>query len=120
MELVVIEELSDGDASGTTGDQKYAVMLPIESPPLLEDHKGEEWYDSEIIFVVDCSDSMSGTPIREAARTLKLFPQSLPLKQGVRFNVLRFGSNFETLFQGSSELLTEATLQQANREMGTS
>lgn len=48
------------------------------------------WDDSpnvELIFVLDCSGSMSGAPIREAKRAMNLFLQSI--QPGVAFNLYR-------------------------------
>ena len=55
---------------------------------------------SEIFLVIDCSGSMSGAPIKVALETLKLFIRSLPPK--CFFNVVRFGSTFEVLFEESA------------------
>ena len=53
----------------------------------------------EFIFVVDRSRSMSGQYIKEAAKALMLFLKSLP--EACYFNIVGFGSRFETLFPES-------------------
>ena len=51
---------------------------------------------TEIILVIDCSGSMSGDSISEALKMLKIFLKSIPF--GTYFNMIRFGSTFETMF----------------------
>ena len=65
---------------------------------------------SETIFVLDCSGSMQGESIRQATAALELCLRSL--NPGDSFNIVRFGSTFDTL---SSEPLwyDESTLQRA-------
>lgn len=50
----------------------------------------------EIVFLLDCSGSMNGPSIVEARNALQLCLRSL--RTGWRFNVVRFGSSFESLF----------------------
>ena len=57
--------------------------------------------NNEFVFVVDCSGSMSGDRIKKASACLDLFLRSLPM--GSYFNVVRFGSRFESLFPASVE-----------------
>lgn len=56
--------------------------------------------NKEFIFVVDCSGSMSGSRIKKARECLDLFIRSLP--QGCFFNIIRFGTHYENLFDDSS------------------
>ena len=69
----------------------------------------------EAIFLVDRSGSMGGASIAEARNALQLCLRSLPA--GSRFNVVGFGSTFESLFPESRPLddasLKEATLRVA-------
>jgi len=65
---------------------------------------------SEIIFIVDRSGSMSGSKLNQAKNALQLFLRSLP--QNSLFNIVSFGSHFNTLFPKSTKL-TEETLSQA-------
>ena len=55
--------------------------------------------NTEFVFVVDCSGSMCGTSIKRAGECLELFIRSLP--ENSYFNVIRFGSSFEKLFENS-------------------
>ena len=53
----------------------------------------------EFIFLVDCSGSMGGNPIKNAAECLEIFIKSLPSNSF--FNIFRFGSKYEKLFDDS-------------------
>jgi hypothetical protein len=55
--------------------------------------------NNEFVFVVDCSGSMSGGRISRTRECLKLFIRSLPPVSF--FNIVRFGSTFECLFENS-------------------
>ena len=52
--------------------------------------------EREVVFVVDCSGSMRGSSIAQARQAVAILLRSL--SDGVRFNVIRFGSSFEQLF----------------------
>jgi len=52
--------------------------------------------EREVLFVVDCSGSMGGSSIAQARQAVAILVRSL--SEGVRFNVIRFGSSFEQLF----------------------
>jgi len=56
----------------------------------------EAEYNSDFVFLVDCSGSMSGSSIRSAAECLKLFLRSLP--DGCSFEIVKFGSSFQNAF----------------------
>lgn len=71
-----------------------AIVISPNLPPSQESN-------SEFIFVVDCSGSMGGNSIKKAAECLELFIRSLPPNS--YFNVVRFGSSFEKLFDSSRE-----------------
>eukprot|EP00746_Dinoflagellata_sp_MGD_P002856 gnl/MRDRNA2_/MRDRNA2_105586_c0_seq1.p1 gnl/MRDRNA2_/MRDRNA2_105586_c0~~gnl/MRDRNA2_/MRDRNA2_105586_c0_seq1.p1 ORF type:complete len:900 (-),score=159.00 gnl/MRDRNA2_/MRDRNA2_105586_c0_seq1:146-2845(-) len=49
----------------------------------------------EVVFVVDCSASMSGQRIHQAKRAMQIFIRSLP--EGCQFNIVKFGSHFASL-----------------------
>lgn len=65
---------------------------------------------SELVFVIDCSGSMSGTKMADATRALKLFLRSLPAN--CYFNIVRFGSRFTKLWS-ASQRYSQETLQEA-------
>ncbi len=68
--------------------------------------------EGEVIFLLDCSGSMGGDSITEAKRALEICLKGLPV--GARFNIVRFGSTYESLFKGP-EAYGEKTLQKALR-----
>jgi len=67
----------------------------------------------EVIFVLDCSGSMEGSSITQARRALSLCIRALSSDD--TFNVVRFGSSFESLFAEGPRRFDEATLQLATR-----
>jgi len=92
----------------------YPITLPLEADlknlqVLSSEAQEKKNVPSEYIFVVDCSGSMGGQPIKEANRAMMLFLQSLPAHS--YFNIYRFGSNYQRLFE-TSALLSDQTLQQ--------
>lgn len=52
--------------------------------------------EREVTFLLDCSGSMGGDSIGQAKKALGICLKALPA--GCRFNVVRFGSSFESLF----------------------
>ncbi|MFP4364160.1 MAG: VIT domain-containing protein [Spirochaetia bacterium] len=66
--------------------------------------------EKEIIFLLDCSGSMSGTSIAEARKALELAFRSMEI--GTFFNIICFGSRFE-LFAESSLEYTEESFEKA-------
>ena len=104
--IAIVEELTtDGKAPS------YATMVSM-VPQFSTD---EEL--CELIFVVDCSGSMGGGPIAKAREALAFFLQSLPAD--CFFNIVRFGSSFESLFPKSKQY-DDATLQQAKEYCNSS
>lgn len=69
-----------------------------------------EQKDSEFVFVIDCSGSMSGDRIQKASETLLLLLKSLPVE--CTFNVLCFGGSFTWWFDSPLKY-TEANLKKA-------
>ncbi len=70
----------------------------------------QEMNACEIIFLVDCSNSMGGSQLDHVKAALQLFLRALPT--GTYFNLIEFGSSFNKLFPKSVEY-NEETLQQA-------
>ena len=62
--------------------------------------------EREVVFVVDCSGSMSGTSTAQARQALAILLRSLP--EGIRFNVVRFGGTFEPLFASAEAYTPES------------
>merc|ERR1719410_130067 len=65
---------------------------------------------SEVVFLIDCSGSMSGQSILMAKEALSLLLNSLPADS--TFNIVRFGSRMEMLFP-SSQPYNDISLEQA-------
>ena len=66
----------------------------------------------EFIFVVDRSGSMRGAYIKSASDTLMLFLKSIP--EGCYFNIVSFGSRYESFFPSSQPYYQE-TMEKATR-----
>ena len=88
---------------------KY-MALSVCGPSL--EHALSETKNNEFVFVVDCSGSMSGSRIRAARECLQAFISSLPL--GSYFNVVRFGSKVDPLFNRTMQY-TEETYGRAKK-----
>jgi len=69
---------------------------------------------AEVVFVVDRSGSMEGSSIAEARNALQLCLRSL--RPGCYFNVVGFGSSFETLFP-ESRAYDDASLAEAAKHV---
>jgi len=69
---------------------------------------------NEFIFVVDCSGSMEDeNKIDFARQAMLLFLKSLPLN--CHFNIIRFGSSYETLFNDITAIYNKENAQQAEQ-----
>ncbi|CAF2600098.1 unnamed protein product [Rotaria sp. Silwood2] len=82
---------------------KYALLLAF--TPRLSDFikisNGKDELNTEFIFIVDCSGSMTeDNGIGLAKEAMLLFIRSLPV--GAHFNIIRFGSNFDILFKNET------------------
>jgi Ca-activated chloride channel homolog len=66
----------------------------------------------ELLFLLDCSGSMDGDSIEQARRALALCVRALGSED--TFNVVRFGSSFESLWR-SPQRFDDETLEQATR-----
>ena len=87
-----------GIFSGKYGSIKF---VPSKDKEKIEEHSGEEF-----IFVVDCSGSMKGEPIKLAAQCLIIFIKSLP--KDCYFNVIRFGTDYVPLFSSPVKYTNES------------
>lgn len=64
-----------------------------------EEEESVRKQEKEIVFLVDCSGSMTGDSIRDAAKALEICLRGMD--RGCTFNIWRFGSTFESLFDKS-------------------
>ena len=87
------------------GENSTAILLTL--VPRLEDLVT---VPSEVVFLIDCSGSMSGQRISMAKEALSLLLSSLPPDSC--FNIVRFGSTMDMLFS-SSQAYTDSTLEEA-------
>ncbi|EGC38522.1 hypothetical protein DICPUDRAFT_148826 [Dictyostelium purpureum] len=100
--IAIIEpETSDKPQSLIEYDQKEKTCaLALNFYPVFDDVCVEDISQkSEYIFVVDCSGSMSGTPITKAKRALEICVRSLSEQN--KFNIYCFGSGFNKVFPES-------------------
>ncbi|KAM9977353.1 hypothetical protein ACTFIR_011215 [Dictyostelium discoideum] len=67
---------------------------------------------SEFIFLIDCSGSMSGEPIKKAKRALEIIIRSL--NENCKFNIYCFGSRFTKAFD-NSKMYNDETLAQISK-----
>ena len=89
------------------GENFFQVDFTVGDEPGKEIKQGRI---KEVIFVLDCSGSMEGDSIQEAKKALEICLKSLD--EGNSFNIYRFGSNFEHLFQ-SPEKYSDKSLENA-------
>ena len=70
--------------------------------------------NNEFLFIVDCSGSMQDeNKIGLARQAMILFLKSLPVHS--QFNIIRFGSNYQTLFPQITQTYNEQNAQQAEQ-----
>ena len=79
--------------------------------PDLSAIKGAKLKKAEFVFIVDRSESMSGSRIEAAKEALLLLLKSLPV--GCSFNIVSFGNQFRLLFPDGSKAYSKETLDQA-------
>jgi uncharacterized protein YegL len=98
---VLINETPDSDAifietEFTEGRKSEAIAsdgyIYISAYPSFE---AKVEINSEFTFLIDCSGSMSGSRIENAAKCMQIFIRSLPEK--CKFSIWRFGSNSECM-----------------------
>jgi Ca-activated chloride channel family protein len=94
-----------------SGEESFLQLDLLLEPEQLGEtgSQGQEHQDAgkEIIFVLDCSGSMSGDSIREAKKALEICLRGL--EPTTAFTIYRFGSNYEYLFK-EPEKYSEASL----------
>ncbi|CAF1159627.1 unnamed protein product [Adineta steineri] len=114
-DILINIQLSDQRNSTITAVESGAVMatfLPTEN----DCHQALRNDDltNEFIFIVDCSGSMQDeNKIGLARQAMLLFFKSLPVN--CYFNIVRFGSQYETLFNEITAVYNENNAQQAEQ-----
>ena len=86
------------------GDDTFALV--VLTPP---NTAGEAIQPREVTFIIDTSGSMQGPSIEQARTALQLGIDRL--KPGDRFNIIRFASDYSSLFSGPEPVTASARLQ---------
>ncbi|MBM3120072.1 MAG: VWA domain-containing protein [Chloroflexi bacterium] len=107
LDITYTEEFQNRAFYWTRGDEKFIQIDFVPSLKVLNNHADSS---KEIIFVLDCSGSMNGSSIKEAKQALIIFLKGMDAS--MRFNVYRFGSTFEKLFE-MSKPYTQGNLETA-------
>ncbi|KAL3888733.1 hypothetical protein ACJMK2_001093 [Sinanodonta woodiana] len=102
----IVLEKGDPHSGGLLKEDVLMVNIFLEPPAQIP-----RTNPGEFIFIIDRSGSMGGVKIRSAKETLLLFLKSLPVN--CYFNVIGFGSRFESLFQEGSLKYNEESLKKA-------
>ncbi|PRP82718.1 hypothetical protein PROFUN_09980 [Planoprotostelium fungivorum] len=92
-------------------------VASFEFHPDMTQAEEDEEINTEIIFLIDCSGSMSGSPIAAVNRTVGLLLRSLP--EACHFNVYNFGSTHRVLFKKGSKAYSSDTFDRAMMENST-
>jgi len=95
-------------------DKSYAVGINFY--PNFRINADEVDQKSEFIFLLDCSGSMSGSPIKKAKVALEIIMRSLT--ENCKFNIYCFGSSFKKLFD-HSKLYDDDSLETASSYINT-
>jgi Ca-activated chloride channel family protein len=88
-------------------DGQRVAMLTFLPDLSADDERGRE-----LLFLLDCSGSMGGDPITQARRALALCVRAL--RTADSFNIVRFGSSFESLWPAARPF-DDRTLEEATR-----
>ena len=102
MILVEFKEPHTPKAITEAGDSKFSEDTFLGRPAVMLTFFPEftsTRAECEFIFVVDRSGSMGGAYIKSARETLTLFLKSIP--PGCHFNIVGFGSRYQSLFPKS-------------------
>jgi Ca-activated chloride channel family protein len=101
------------------GEHQLALMASFtptneDCRKVLDTSKKTDDVNNEFIFIVDCSGSMQDeNKIGLARQAMILFLKSLPVN--CQFNIIRFGSNYATLFNRVTEEYNEQNAKQAEQ-----
>jgi uncharacterized protein YegL len=87
--ILIETELAEGGKSQAIASDGYICISVFPS------FEVEVESNSEFVFLVDCSGSMSGSRINNAAKCMKIFIRSLP--ENCKFSIWRFGSRSECM-----------------------
>jgi hypothetical protein len=113
-DILINIELNEKQTHTILTVESNAVMATF--IPTEEDcrHARNNEQTNEFIFVVDCSGSMmSESKIDLTREAVLLFLKSLPADS--QFNIIRFGSNYESLFSETTVVYNGANLRQAKK-----
>lgn len=115
---VMVSMLADLTPQELLEERKDKIYEDVDLDPKIKYHQAlaSKLEPAEFIFVLDRSYSMSGDPIETAKEALILFLHSLPPRS--KFNVVSFGSEFETLFEGTVDYCQE-TMEKAEQVIKT-
>jgi len=81
-----------------TSDLTKEKTFMVNYLPMITEEFNDE-LETEIVFLIDVSGSMGGKKIEQVKDAMKTFINSLP--SGSSFNLFKFSSNFESVFQTS-------------------
>jgi len=110
--LVLIVPQSSDKPNAVIEQQQDSTAISLNFYPNFEINTDELNQKSEYIFLLDCSGSMSGSPIQKATTALDIIMRSL--NENCKFNIYCFGSNFNKCFE-SSKLYDDESLTTANQ-----
>jgi hypothetical protein len=113
-DILINIELADKRANTIVAVEPGAVMAVF--TPTIEDCRQGLKFDqtNEFIFVIDCSGSMEDeNKIGLARQAMLLFLKSLPVD--CHFNIIRFGSQYKSLFTGITAIYNEENAQKAEQ-----
>ncbi|KAF2074845.1 hypothetical protein CYY_003833 [Polysphondylium violaceum] len=98
--IKVLPELADKPTAIVEQDPSTSsTAISLSFFPNFEIDRDEMNQKSEFIFLLDCSGSMSGTPIVKSKTVLDIIMRSL--NENSKFNIYCFGSNFNKCFEQS-------------------
>ena len=109
--MSVVVPMSSMEVEEPVRYKKYALSLSV--VPRIQ---SEIDISAEIVFMLDCSGSMSGGRMRRAKSALALFLRALP--ESCTFNIMAFGDRYHKLFDAPRRYNGE-TLEQANAWLAT-